>query len=230
MSERVSIAAGELARRLGRIEAAPGSDAEVADRMLRGSGLSLRGTVVQLIHSALDHLDLAGRDADPHEFAHPTLVRSAITTAATALWLMAGPIDEQCYRTLQFGYRDQVYRRQYLETNRAAPGECADADAKRAELLAAAGTLRPGLSERRFRAIDSDSFIVAQAGLLMPQDALGGPDPATEVTAQWNLLSAYAHGRTWAAVETGDRVDNAEVALAVAQAAVARLERLSTAF
>lgn len=228
MGERVSTAAGELARQLRRIEAAPGSDAEVADRALQASGLSIHGTVVQLIRSALDHLDMAGRDA-AHEFAHPTLVRSAITTAATALWLMAGPIDEQCYRTLQFGYRDQIYRRQYLETSRAGSRECSVADARRAELLGAARTLRSGLSERRFHAIDSDSFIVAQAGLLMPPDSLGGPDPAMEVPIQWNLLSAYAHGRNWAAIETHDRMDSAEVALAVAEAAVARLERLSVA-
>ncbi|SEM09865.1 hypothetical protein [Rhodococcus maanshanensis] len=225
----MSTAAGELTRRLCRIETAPGSDAEVADRMLRPSGLSLHSTVVQLICSALDHLDLAGRGTDPHEFAHPTLIRSAVTTAATALWLMAGPIDEQCYRTLQFGYRDQVYRRQYLVTSRAGLRECAAADARGAELLAAARTVRPGLSERSFRTIDSDSFIVAQAGLLMRPDALGGPDPATEVPTQWNLLSAYAHGRNWSTVEKGDQMDSAEVALAVAEAAVARLEQLNVA-
>lgn len=229
MGERASTAAGGLARRLCRIETAPGSDAEVADRMLRASGLSLHGTVVQLVRSALDHLDLAGRDVGAHEFAYPTLIRSAITTAATALWLMAGPVDEQCCRTLQFGYRDQVYRRQYLEASRAGPGACAAADMRRAELLAAARALRPGLSERRFHSIDSDSFIVAQAGLLMPPDALGGPDPAMEVLAQWNRLSAYAHGRSWAAAEPGDRMDCAEVALAVAAAAVSRLERLGFA-
>ncbi|MFF0818336.1 hypothetical protein ACFYVR_24780 [Rhodococcus sp. NPDC003318] len=228
MGEPVSTAAGELAHRLGRIEAAPGSDTEVADRMLRASRLSLRGTVVQLIHSALDHLDLAGRDAGPHEFAHPTLVRSAITTAATALWLMAGPVDERCYRTLQFGYRDQVYRGQYLKACRAGSRQRI-ADARRAELLAAARELRPGVSERRFHAINSDSFIVAQAGLLMPPDALGGPDPAVEVLTQWNLLSAYAHGRNWAAEEADGRIDSAEVALAVAEAAVTRLERLGVA-
>lgn len=227
MGDRESTAVGELARRLQRIVAAPGSDTEVADRMLRESGLSLHGTVVQLIRSVLDHLDLAGRDRDPHEFAHSTLVRSAITSAATALWIMAGPIDEQCYRTLQFGYRDQVYRRQYLETSRGRSRECTDSDSRRAALLAAARTLRPDLSERRFHTIDSDSFIVAQAGLLMPPDALGGTDPAVEVPAQWNLLSAYAHGRNWVTIEPGDRMDSVEVALAVAEAAVARLERLS---
>ncbi|MDG3010384.1 hypothetical protein G4X40_09505 [Rhodococcus sp. D2-41] len=226
MDDRVSI--GDLGDRLGRIQVRPGSDADHADRTLQPAGLSLSGTVVELLRSALDHLDLASRDGDPHEFAHPTLLRSAITTASTALWMMAGPVDEQCYRTLQFGFRDQVFRHQYLEIARADPTAQAAVDARCDELAAAARTLRPELSERRFHTIDSDSYIVAQAGLLMAPGALGGRDPAVEVLTQWNLLSAYAHGRSWAATVTeGERLDSDSVALAVVDAAVARLAQVA---
>lgn len=226
MDDRVSI--GDLVETLGRIQVQPGSPADHVDRVLRPAGLSLSGTVVELVRSALDHLDLASRDGDPHEFAHPTLLRSAITTASTALWMMAGTTDEQCYRALQFGFRDQVFRHQYLETARADPTERAAVDARCDELAAAARALRPGTSARRFHTIDSDSYIVAQAGLLMAPDALGGRDPAVEVLTQWNLLSAYAHGRSWAAgVPEGERLDSDRVALAVVAAAVARLARLA---
>lgn len=184
------------------------------DRYLEPIKRTHQEAVMSLLGSAADHLRLVG-ESGAHQseispFAYAALVRSAITTGSTAMWLVDGDQDTRRERALVFNAADLRSYRTFIE-NTEAGYAAQEAQGVEAELAILNERLDWVLAEFNKvtgrslgRAIElercaSDSKMVRYAGeQLDPSLARPGLTVGQELLAQWQFLSGYAHGRPWA--------------------------------
>lgn len=177
--------------------------------------------VAQCLLSALDHLrflvwSLKTRDK-PYPYAQATLIRTAITGAATALWMVSPTeaIERRC-RAMEFMFIDLKSQLTWMDTaaeqpmNRYRPAaewaqfQQMQAEMKRRQewILQQASTLlspdTPFTRKTYGRTVTSDSDIVKAAGAITPALGMGGWDPERVLLGSWRVLSGYAHARPWA--------------------------------
>jgi hypothetical protein len=178
--------------------------------------------VVQSLLSALDHLrflvwSLENRD-EPYPYGQATLIRTAITGASTALWMLSGSTaDERRVRALESNFKDLKSYQTWIDTVKAEPknqtlsaADQAKVDAERVEIdrrldwiVQSANTLlvppRP-FTRGNFGNRTTDTDLVRTAGAAIPPTAMAGFDPAISLLGTWQSLSGYAHARPWATV------------------------------
>jgi hypothetical protein len=178
--------------------------------------------VVQCLLSAFDHLrflawSLQNRD-EPFPYAQFTLIRTAITAASTALWLLSGSTpDERRIRALEFSLKDIRSYVAWVDTVKVfaqnqnlSAAEQAKLDAEGVEMrnrqdwiVQQANSLlsptRP-FTRGNFAQRTSDTEMVKIAGSAIPADAMRGYDPAITLLNTWQTMSGFAHARPWAAL------------------------------
>ncbi|MDZ7915239.1 MAG: hypothetical protein U5O16_25985 [Rhodococcus sp. (in: high G+C Gram-positive bacteria)] len=222
---------------------------------------SYRESVSLLLLSAYDHLHLTAvsvvtlRGVLP--FATATPIRTSITVASTALWLLGKSADDRRLRMIQYWLLDNRRMMEFVENGHPSGvgGEIrrnrdtaiAEVEAKRARFLADATALK--FSESKMKTTTSDTKMVSEAGEWLSSEGFDGFDPKIEVARQWRLLSGHAHGFRWphAASETitnvdegkwghltfladeGDMLSSALIALRLTDAAWARFQELAAA-
>jgi hypothetical protein len=202
------------------IKPAPGSVAAIEDVYFRPVWRTFEQCVMPPLHSALDHLELVAETlnnrSSPGPYAESTLIRTAITAASTALWMVApNEATERRLRTLEFIFRDFDNYLSYLQRVRVegAPEDvkqAAEADriiagipADRLDwIVARVRELSPAggpVAVKDFRRNKtSDTAIVAEAARALDPAAPGGFDPAPHLVSMWKYMSAFAHGLPWA--------------------------------
>lgn len=202
---------------------APSDTSELVadDLYLKPINRTFRQGIDQCLLSAVDHLrfvawSLKNRSA-PYPYAQATLIRTAITAASTALWMLVGGTpDERRSRALQFNFIDISSHLGWMETVAAEPKnqqrpatELAQFATMRAAqdgrldviVQEANKLLSPATPYTRAtyrRAITSDTNMVKIAGSNVPALATGGWDSALVLLNTWQVLSGYAHARPWA--------------------------------
>jgi hypothetical protein len=178
--------------------------------------------VVQCLFSSLDHFrflawSLKNRD-EPFPYAQFTLIRTAITAASTALWLLSGNTrDERRIRALEFCLKDIRSYAAWVDTVRAFPqnqnlspeaqargdAEALEMERRQDWIVQEANSLlnptRP-FTRGSFAQRTSDTDMVKLAGSALPAGATGGYDPATTLLNTWQSTSGFAHARPWAAL------------------------------
>jgi len=189
------------------LEIAATSEIAADDPYLHPIYRTFRQDVVQCLLTALDHLrflvwSLQNRD-EPFPYAQFTPIRTAITAASTALWMLSGNTrDDRRIRALEFSLKDI---RSYVS---AADQANADAEAfemnRRQDWIVqqANSLLSPTtpITRRSFAKRTSDTEMVKIAGSTIPAGAMGGLDPAITLLNTWQSLSGYAHARPWSAL------------------------------
>jgi hypothetical protein len=164
--------------------------------------------VVQCLLSALDHLRLLvgslTTQPRPNPFAQSTLIRTSITGAATALWMLR-PDDaiERRIRALEFIFKDQKSHLDWITTvrdqpeNRSSPDTQAQMDAQISELTRrqkwivgeANMLLRPDapLTARTYgQQLTTDTAMIRDAG---------SATPALTTSDNWDpALTCWPHG------------------------------------
>lgn len=179
---------------------------------------SYRETVAVPIASAFDHLRLTGasvvqlRGSLP--FATATPIRSAITTAATSLWLMDDSKTNRRQRVLQYWIHDNKRLQQFIENGHVIqPGAGTPMEQQdlRQQALQQVWDQREAffingerleLPRAVLKHCATDTEMVSAAGALLPKDSFDGFDPVIEVAKQWRLLSGHAHGFRWPHLDT----------------------------
>lgn len=219
--ESLNTRAANAINRLTSIKAADTSALTADDLYLRPIDRTFRQGIDQCLLSALDHLrflawSLMNRE-HPYPYAQATLIRTAITGASTALWMMTAPtVGERRLRALQFNFSDLRSNLAWMDTVASEPhhqqrsaSEWAQFNAVRAaretrldRMVQEANTLtnpQTPYTRRTFKnSITTDSEMVKAAGAHVPSLATGGWDPALVLVNTWQVLSGYAHARPWA--------------------------------
>lgn len=184
--------------------------------------------IVQCLLSALDHLrflawSLENRE-HPYPYAQATLIRTAITAAATALWMADGNTPtERRLRALEFNFKDLKSHLGWLNTLAAdpinqpfPPADQAAFDSQTAEIDRRLNWILQQATALQSRATlftqntysgqaASDTKMVQMAGAVVPALSSGGFDPACVLSNSWQLLSGYAHARPWASLHGSKR-------------------------
>jgi hypothetical protein len=174
--------------------------------------------VVQCLFSSLDHFrflvwSLKNRD-EPFPYAQFTLIRTAITAASTALWLLSGDTrDERRVRALEFSLKDIRSELAWVNTIKAFPQNKelwtqdqpkADEMKRRQDWIVeqANSLLNPPapFTPASFANRTKDTDMVKIAGSAIPAGTAGGYDPAITLLNTWQTMSGYAHARPWAAL------------------------------
>lgn len=199
------------------LEVAPTSEIAADDSYLHPIYRTFHQDVVQCLLTALDHLrflawSLRNRD-EPFPFGQFTLIRTAITAASTALWLLSGETrDKRRIRALEFSLNDIRSEVAWVNTVRAFPqnqnlseGQAwADEMERRQDWIVdqANSLLNPPtpFTRRTFARRTSDTDMVKIAGSAIPAGATGGDDPAITLLNTWQTMSGFAHARPWAAL------------------------------
>jgi hypothetical protein len=210
----------------------PGSIAANEDPYFRPACRTFEHCIMAPLHSALDHLELVAETlnnrAAPGPYAESTLIRTAITAASTALWmLMPDDTPERRRRTLEFIFRDVDGYLSHLRQVRSEgfpedDEQAAEIDriivempADRLEwIVARLNELSPLGSKaehgatpitvegfRRGRPYKTtDTKIVTEAAAVLDPVAPGGFDAAAQLVSVWKHLSGFAHGLSWQSV------------------------------
>jgi hypothetical protein len=204
------------------LEVAATSEIAADDRYLHPIYRTFQQAVVECLLTALDHLRflawrLQNRD-EPFPYAQFTLIRTAITAASTALWMLSGSTrDERRIRALEFYLKDFKSYASWIDTVKAGPqhqnlpaADQVKVDAERVELDArqdlivqmANALLNPPtpISSGSFANRTSDTKMVTIAGGATPSLGVGGFDPAITLLNTWQTMSGYAHARPWSAL------------------------------
>lgn len=153
------------------------------------------------LHSALDNLSLVAETLNTkgpeHLYAEKSLVRTALTTAAWALWILDENQKDRRSRVLRFAFKNIDGMMSYYRNNATSDGpmtleffekilgaivDCADA---------LEGGKRNVHSYRYDRTGNSDTAVVRSAG-----SSIG----AVDLLKTWQFMSGYAHGMPWAAL------------------------------
>jgi hypothetical protein len=218
MSERLA----DCFERLSVIQIIEDSPILADDRFFHPIFRTLSQDVSQCLLSALDHLrflvwSLKTRDK-PYPVAQATLVRTAITGAATALWMISGssPHERRC-RAMQFMFNDIRSQINWMDSTGTQPpnkerpaAEIAsfqdlrtDLDRRLDWIVEQANTLLepPEPFTRRAygkQQITSDTDLVKAAGAITPAIGMGGWNSGLVLLNSWQVLSGYAHARPWA--------------------------------
>lgn len=213
-----------------RIWPADGSALQGDDSYLSPFGTSLLAMIVNRLCSSLDQLQLitwsVEKTGTAMIFAHFTLLRSALTGAATAHWLVSGSEVERRLRALRLVFYDLkqelAFGRGYVDTPALGQPEAAAALRQANELVASApkrlraihteycqlmldddATCTPPTFKEFDRMAFRETEIVTAASEKMHQE--GVHSHAFEVLHQYRLTSGFVHNLDWA-TRTGSRV------------------------
>jgi hypothetical protein len=208
--------------RLDAIQIVEDSPIQFDDQFFHPIHRTMSQDVHQCLLSALDHLrflvwSLKTRD-EPYPVAQATLIRTAITGAATALWMISGStsLERRC-RAMEFMFNDlrsefnwrtsaltEPMHQQIATQDDRAQFEArrADIDRRLNWIVRQANTLlEPPVPITRKRYKDSttsDTEIVQTAGAGTPALGTEGWIPELVLLHTWHALSGYAHARPWA--------------------------------
>lgn len=204
--------------RVQALTVAAGSEMDHDDQYLTPIRRSFQETPMQLLGSAADHLRLVGMSGanqpELNPFASATLVRSAITSAATSLWVLHGEQKIRRIHMLEVLAHDSASYRTFITNTRAmhttdeatteVNKELGSMDRRDqwiiTEYNALAGpTVKNKATIKQITGAVSDTEMVRTAGdMLGSVLATRGLSSGQEVLAMWQRLSGYAHGRPWA--------------------------------
>ncbi len=140
-------------------------------------------------------------------YALPTLVRSAITGAGTALWLMDPNVHQRRLRALRMSY--QIAKNE-LNFVKGVPVDWNGVGAgptvveKQQKQLSREQKLQRvidngtalGLSERDVKDKPNDTTMVEEGAKRLPPGTFQCP-PEEHILTEWRLLSGRAHGLIW---------------------------------
>ncbi|WP_454163552.1 hypothetical protein [Gordonia iterans] len=162
--------------------------------------------VWQLLGSAIDHLRLVGesgqRQQESNPFAFCTLIRTAITTASTALWILGA--DDRATRkkpdlqVVAADYASYIRFRDTVKQGMSTPEEAAAFDREGdilderdgsiiAEYVAPTAKRRTTL--RQVEGEVSDTAMVKSAGALLDASQFAGDiDQGVELVAAWQII------------------------------------------
>jgi len=200
------------------MHSSPLPHSELAKESHALTGVETWSTAVEAGIAATDHLHyfvrttLNMRVIAP--FASFTLLRSAISAAALAGWLLEGDSNERLLRTLQLRRLEAVNHitalnrivnavREPNESNQAKKRRAdsldrrRQAEAIRAEIDKDAADLK--FPSKAVSSMPRDGELVKIAARLTPRQPHHDFDPTDEAVMVWQLLSSYAHGQSWAA-------------------------------
>jgi hypothetical protein len=220
--EWLSERAANAFERLDAIQVVEGSPLLADDQFFHPIHRTLSQDVTQCLLSALDHLrflvwSLKARDK-PYPLAQATLIRTATTGAATALWIVSGrtPLDRRC-RALEFMFNDLRSQLTWMNSTldeprhrqEKSPEEISDFGAKKSEverrldwIVLQANTLlaptKPFTRGSYKGNTTSDTDMVKAAGAITSALGTDGWNPELVLLNTWQLLSGYAHARPWA--------------------------------
>jgi hypothetical protein len=204
---------------LAKINPEPGSVAEAEDAFLEPICRTFHEGIKQPLHSALDHLELVAEALnnrpEPHPYAESTLIRTAITAASTALWMLPADATERRRRVLEFNFRNFDAYLGYVSTHvREVPGVPDEARAWADQIIeegmperlqwivnhvnSLSGQQMTVDGFRRSRTRDTQIVELA-AGELDPPPP-GGFDAGAHLPSFWRFMSGYAHGFPWPTV------------------------------
>lgn len=189
---------------------ADGSPIDADDRSF--TEVSMRETVMSPIKAAIDQLLLTTVTIDKwpngiRGFAHPTLMRSAITSASTAVWILHPDTTERRLRALQIAHENLRNEINYLEGYDTASAGNLEYD--QGDLLAYVARRRLkksdliqngfdlGYEEKDIKQFAGDYRIVEAVSKSMPIGAEHRYDVPTRLLSEWRLLSGRAHGLPW---------------------------------
>ncbi|WP_433629132.1 hypothetical protein [Nocardia sp. CA-120079] len=158
--------------------------------------------------AALDCLLLATWSLNKSGYArghgHPALIRSALTPATCALWIMDDDPNQRRLRALQIAYAQA--EAESLHVRDIAPGwrqpgetgigAFIDSRAERRQRVVADGE-QLGFSEKQIKSKPKDQDIVRRGGDRLPDGWLFDNSPGAYVISEWRLLSGRAHGFQW---------------------------------
>jgi hypothetical protein len=200
------------------LEVAATSEIAADDAYLHPVYRTFHQDVVQGLLTALDHLrflswSLRNRD-EPFPYAQFSLIRTAITAGATALWLLSGDTrDERRIRALEFSIKDIRSEVAWVNTVKAFPQnqqrstddqEWVQEMERRQDWIVeqANSLLNPTepFTRKSFSKRTSDTDMVEIAGSAIPAGATGDFDPAITLLNTWRAMSGFAHARPWAAL------------------------------
>jgi hypothetical protein len=172
--------------------------------------------------TALDHLRFVGwsliERGEPLPYAQFTVVRTAITAGATAMWMLSGDnASERRIRALEFYLNDFKSNVAWIDTVKQqppyqtapAPEQKAMNDDRSVMLLRqnlivqmANKLLNPEkpFTRSTLARRTKDSDMVKLAGAATPSLGDGGYDPAVTLLNTWQTMSGYAHARPWSAL------------------------------
>ncbi|MHA6739078.1 hypothetical protein [Rhodococcus erythropolis] len=188
-----------------KMEILPGSPITLLDGV--STPRSYRETVSVPIMSALDHLRLVTGSVLGFKgtlpFAHATPLRTALTVASTALWLMDGDNEKRSLRAAMLNYHDH---KNYLIYLGLRPAERypelvehqAEIGRRRDSFATEALALGVDVTDRHWKMPNDYDMTVAAAKMM--DRSMWGDEwmPEVEIPSQWRMLSAYAHGLRWA--------------------------------
>lgn len=206
------------------IKPAQRSIAEAEDAYLKPICRTFEQCIKPTLHSALDHLELVAETLnhrpEPHPYAESTLIRTAITGASTALWILA-PDDTETHRRrgLEFTFRDYDNYLEYLtrarndglvtpEGQEPVDKAISGIPVDRLEwIVERVNELSPQdggrITVKAFRGRPhktNDTSIVQAAAAALDPAPPGGFDAARNLVVAWKYLSGFAHGLSWPAV------------------------------
>lgn len=192
-----------------QIEVLPGSPIYAANN--QSTLRSYSETVSVPILSALDHLRLVTKSVlglgGSLPFAHATPLRTALTVASTALWLMHDDDDKRAARAAMLNYHDCSNYLIWLRLRSSPdvsggkyPGltdHMERIERKRDHYASEALGLGVDVTRAGWK-ITGDYDVTVAASTMVAPSSWDGYDPKTEIPVQWRMLSAYAHGLRWA--------------------------------
>ncbi|RIT61604.1 hypothetical protein [Mycobacteroides abscessus] len=164
--------------------------------------------VVNPVKCALDSLYVACTSLRDLKYVrgagHPTLIRSAITSATTSLWMLDDDPVTRRTRALKIAFSQCKSELTYIRDavhNSSSPQATKDAivntlNARRDGVIADAERL--GVNDQ-IKDKGPDSDIVRLGADHIPSTVLGGCQTGFMVVAEWRLLSGLAHGLHWPA-------------------------------
>lgn len=191
-------------------DVASGSSIDLDDRAF--TEVSMRETVMSPIKAAIDQLLLTTVTIDKwpdgiRGFAHSTLLRSAITSASTAVWILEPSSKERRLRALRVAHENLRNEVNYLSAFDTSSIQDPEFDETEAAAYVAArkskkealvqngidlGYLRKEITERAH-----ESKIVDAVSRTMPTGDEHRYYGATQLISEWRLLSGRAHGLPW---------------------------------
>ncbi|MGD1240213.1 hypothetical protein [Mycobacterium seoulense] len=203
--ENLSTRIASDVRSLEAIEVEPGSPVSVENAFLAPVYRPFALCTKQSLGSALDHLELVAETlntkGEPHPFAEATLIRTAITAASYALWMLSGDSSERRYRALQFAFKDYDGWSSYVRTEGQNP-EAPDPERYAADTAIAIAEFdrRRNWIVDQANILKGESWTVRQFRDRLPSDTAVVEQAGARVLGPWRFLSGYAHGLPWATI------------------------------
>lgn len=215
---------GSALARLQSLEVSDTAEIVADDLYFKPIYTTFQQEVVQCLLSALDHLRFLAWSLESHEtpfpYAQASLIRTAITGGATAVWLVSGNTVERRTRALEFNFNNLKSHRKWMDTLATEPKNQEHSDKEKAVfeaqrdeierrlnwIVQQANTIRAPTVPFTMRSyssqLTSDTDIVQMAGNCVPalRGGSAGWDPRVTLWHTWQLLSGYAHARPWSSL------------------------------